>query len=686
MVSNTNKQSQYWSKQDTASSASGPTIFGGTGGDTDYSEAAIASAPDGTLYAVWIVQNVSISMKRKLVNHDWEPTRAIYKTGSGMAYIDIAVSSSGQVFVVWNQNYLYRYVRSADGGNTWSKPGAVSSKTPYKPIFIAAGGNDIVVAAFGSNDRHVYASVWNGAAFDTFNLTPFQRSGDFFAFAKPAVAPNGKIYVAFQNVNEALYYTERQPDGSWPVSRLACGGVYGPPGLAVDAQNNLHVTWSGDKTGRWELYYAFKPANGDWQERITAAGIKDKIISDVDAAATIGARVYDHAVFETFDGSGGAAIRYQQFSSDSSVLAATPVLDGGASLSRNSIVTVSFKDVLGSPDGVRYHWDAAPTDTDAWLPFAGPLSIPGPPNVVPETCGAHILYTQVKKGTLIQAAPSYASEIFDTGVQAEVSALNPNMAYLPSNSALRLADIATQGASDGDPHYTRQRQFFLQINGVADCADLKQFVVAGGTPGPISANKYDGRLALPGGAAPGDKSFDVQVSDQIGNQKTWPFTLTYDPANTDTTGALTNTAGLPVLAPGGSFQADDANSIIRSLSFQGISVTDNLYGQREQLDPGKQFWGVWIANTTSPTATVDDPGLRWFPVRVPQPGSTFTVTWDLFTGLGYTTDLRNKPGDYFVYVRFLDGAGNPSHDALKATVTLLPNYTLATRWLPLIRK
>src|SRR6476620_1116735 len=36
MVSNTNKQSQYWSKQDTASSASGPTIFGGTGGDTDY--------------------------------------------------------------------------------------------------------------------------------------------------------------------------------------------------------------------------------------------------------------------------------------------------------------------------------------------------------------------------------------------------------------------------------------------------------------------------------------------------------------------------------------------------------------------------------------------------------------------------------------------------------------------------
>src|SRR5262249_38334428 len=48
MVANTNETAQHWSKQDTASGASGPTTFGGTGDDTDYTEAAIAAAPDGT--------------------------------------------------------------------------------------------------------------------------------------------------------------------------------------------------------------------------------------------------------------------------------------------------------------------------------------------------------------------------------------------------------------------------------------------------------------------------------------------------------------------------------------------------------------------------------------------------------------------------------------------------------------
>ena len=42
-------------------------------------------------------------------------------------------------------------------------------------------------------------------------------------------------------------------------------------------------------------------------------------------------------------------------------------------------------------------------------------------------------------------------------------------------------------------------------------------------------------------------------------------------------------------------------------------MTDNLYGQQAnlpQLPAGKQFWGVWMANTTSPTTTADDPELE----------------------------------------------------------------------------
>jgi hypothetical protein len=195
---------------------------------------------------------------------------------------------------------------------------------------------------------------------------------------------------------------------------------------------------------------------------------------------------------------------------------------------------------------------------------------------------------------------------------------------------------------------------------------------------------------LPGGILPGAHDISVEVADALGNTNKYTNTLIYDPANTDITGSQTNTLGLPVLDTGGSVIADDANRIIRSLSFQGISVTDNLYGRQAnlpQLPIGKQFWGVWLANTRSPTATVDDPSLNWYPVRVPTPTSSFTVTWNIFAGLNTPyADLRNRPGDYYVFVRFLDGAGNISTGSLKVKVTLAAGYAVPSIRLPALAR
>jgi hypothetical protein len=118
-------------------------------------------------------------------------------------------------------------------------------------------------------------------------------------------------------------------------------------------------------------------------------------------------------------------------------------------------------------------------------------------------------------------------------------------------------------------------------------------------------------------------------------------------------------------------------------------VNDNLYGQQAslpQLPAGKQFWGVWVANTTSSTMTADDPSLNWYPVRVPTPDSSFTIKWDIFSGLGFTSDLKNKPGDYYVFVRFLDGAGNASEGSLKVTVPLSAGYDIPTVQLPTLAR
>jgi len=94
-----------------------------------------------------------------------------------------------------------------------------------------------------------------------------------------------------------------------------------------------------------------------------------------------------------------------------------------------------------------------------------------------------------------------------------------------------------------------------------------------------------------------------------------------------------------------------------------------------------------MANSTSATATADDANLNWYPVRVPTPDSSFTVKWNLFAGLNFTSDLRNKPGDYYVFVRVLDGAGNASTGSLtKLKVTLTAGYDIPTVRLPVLAR
>jgi hypothetical protein len=332
---------------------------------------------------------------------------------------------------------------------------------------------------------------------------------------------------------------------------------------------------------------------------------------------------------------------------------------------------------------VRYHWDAAPTDADAWVPFTNPLTVPGPAGVSADACQTHTLYTQVRKGAT-NGLVAQDSEIFDIGVQADVNILNQHLAGLPPALA-----AGGNGASDGDPNYTRESSFFLGVSGLTDCSGLSTYNVTGSASGPIANNSFTGTPTLPGVTTSGPYDISVEVKDALGNAKTWQKTLIYDPADTNPSTTVTNTEGLPVLASGGSVISDSVNSIIRSLSFQGISVNDNLYGKQPnlpQLPAGKQFWGVWLANTTSPSITVDDASLNWYPVRVSEPNSSFTVKWDLFSGLNFTTDLRNKPGDYYVFVRFLDGAGNASTGSLKVKVTLTAGYDIPSVRLPMLAR
>jgi hypothetical protein len=175
----------------------------------------------------------------------------------------------------------------------------------------------------------------------------------------------------------------------------------------------------------------------------------------------------------------------------------------------------------------------------------------------------------------------------------------------------------------------------------------------------------------------------VVTTDKLGNISIVPKEIIYDPANTAQSGTP-NTAGLPVLNSNTAPSVNSANSIIRTLTFQNVDVDDTTYGKFENLPAGSQFWGVWIANSRTPVTNPNSSSLQWFPVEVPNPRPNFSVSWNLFNGIAPASRVA---GTYYIYVKFLDGAGNATVGTLPAVqVNLTQGFSIPKIFLPEIRK
>jgi hypothetical protein len=238
-------------------------------------------------------------------------------------------------------------------------------------------------------------------------------------------------------------------------------------------------------------------------------------------------------------------------------------------------------------------------------------------------------------------------------------------------------------------------QATLRVQDTGDCSGLKTVTAGGGTEA-ITDGTYAKNVTLTVGIADeGRVSVPVTVIDNAGNPDNLADpTIIYDPSDTDATVSGDNQQGLPVIEAAGTLTVNDTadarRTILRTLSFSGVDVNDNLYNALNgvSVPEGGEFWGVWIATEylgANGSATPVGPSsttLSWTPVEVTSrtcSGGTcsFRAPVNLFTGLGFGP-RTDKAGTYRVYVRFLDGAGNPSTVAsvMSEDVVLASGYRL----------
>jgi hypothetical protein len=648
----------FWTKQDVAPAFGAAEHLGIAEGQPDYSTTSLAVGPDGTRYYAWVNQPTrTIFLRVQHPGQDWTPTRIVAAGQPFPVFPEVAVTTDGQVFVTWrNPDRPFLYRRSTDSGATWGPILPLSDGTAVNIADFAAGSQgQLAVAYMGAEgDRlQIYVATWDGTGFSRIRITPLH--GDY-ADPSATYTSDGRLFVSWRGVADrgatsGVFFAERQADGSYSPARLIGGTVQGRVSIEADQAGNLHVVWNAGG----KVWYSVKPSTGAWTGPVEAPAAGGAIFN-VHAAISAGAdgTILAHAVSEVFSGS-QVSLRHYRFRSGLSAepaLSARPVLEQGARTTRSTALALAFAEVSGTPDELRYHWGSAPTDTDAWQPYASQLSVPAPALAVAH-CSEQTLYTQVRAAGLLQASALSTTIQLDQAVQAEAA-----------------------HASAAAPGYTNQPRLDVRITAPGECSGLATIrPVSGGVAAvPITSTPYVFSISLPDQMGRHERA--VELADTLGNTAIYTVAATYDP-----------------VAPTASFDAalqivpSETASILQTIQIHEARYSDGegstalpwaaaVVVSREPIDPS-------ASNLDWTMLPLDARRVAWEPEVGAQDATVHAdVVINLATLLPRT---QLTPGNFYYALSLADRAGNRSASASLGQLEL-EQITYPTMFLPAVQR
>lgn len=681
-----------WSKSASATAFGSPFKLAdaSANGLPDWSATSVALGPDGSLYAVWIDSPArSVNLRIRNPQGAWGPTRVVDR-GARFPYpVQVAVTTSNQIFVSWRDtDRPIRFRVSTDGGANWSNQRDVSDLVAYNsPHAMGAGPNGAMAVTFtagADNNLHVFVGVWNGGSFDVRRVSP---SGGDYAESTVSWGPDGKLYAAWRGVAESggragAFFSERQADGSWPTSRLIGGRITGTVSINADEVGNLHMSWVGAPSGGTTVWYAFKPAGAAFRGPIGSSDTG--ALFNARGYGSVADATFNHTVSEEFNG-GTVFTRYSLFSSNAVAFGGEPLIADGAvtaAPAADGTVKVTFRALAGNPNQIRWRWNAAPSDTatdsNGWQALSAEMRIPVPEAIRNDTsCRPSTLFTQMRNTTTGVVEPQARTDAVNIDGIVEAAAFldNPFLRATSEEIAGKASLAAIQGAPGGAPNYTRVPLTWLNIFSDTDCSGIP---IAGVGPSAdkieqnflINDGSFQGLIPLPNliSLKPGPVPFVVRVVDGAGNARIYNLQIILDETKPELKGGTITARPSP------------DGDIIQELTFSNIQVADTQYPTG--------FWGMWIANAPEPvTDPLNDPSLKWTVVEAPDErdsGNGFVIDdWSLATGLSREARVRGE--DYFIYVRFLDGAGNPTDGFITVPVPV-SNLEQPRIELPIVRR
>jgi len=197
----------------------------------------------------------------------WLPTKRITWSSGGSFSPAIALDSSNNIHIVWSDigpgNYEIFYKKSIDGGVTWapSKRLTWNSGWTGEPDIAVDSSNNIHVVwdddTSGNYEIFYKKSTNGGVSWTTRRLT-WNTGGSY----SPAISvdSSSNIHVTWFDEtpgNQEIFYKKSTNGGvSWVTRRLTWNSeISFSPAISVDSSSNIHVTWVDDTPGNYEIYY-----------------------------------------------------------------------------------------------------------------------------------------------------------------------------------------------------------------------------------------------------------------------------------------------------------------------------------------------------------------------------------------------------------------------------------------------
>ncbi len=678
----------------------------------------IAVGDDGTVYVVYGADNdlyVIVQSNQRGAAGSWFEDASLRMVGDGNgANFDIAIAmdDDNRPHVAWGGGFgesqgarvFYAYRR---GDGNWSDNRQISTSAfLIRNLNIAARGNGNnasvqVVAQVQQDEKNAIQTIYhlNGTPEGGFNQ---KRLPDVLAVSLnrspgaifPDVAfdqTDGTVYASFTSVapnNAFALNIARSTDGgtSWDVASKASvqiNDTLWPQQQALQVRNGIAATVSqhiqADKASAAQIYY--QESNLNTGDRSAFRNISNPA-SENHSTPTFSLK--DDFRAATFNQSGFDRINYNI---DTTALPDAPsgtiTVNSNTEFTGTTTASVNFLNLSQPTDQLSYRLSTTADGIGGVpytpLPANATVSFELDPAPAGSTdCVERTVYAQLQNNASQLESPVVSDDIvLDPGVDAAVVVENP---FLPGNS------VPAMGGTDGDPGYTRVPSVFAAVApNSGECSTITTARYRSAQPANSSFLDIvpsTGALVSLLSSNEGSTDLVIEAGDSNGNTTQVSRSIIYDntpPVISDAaSGTLTplDSAGNPVT--GISVDPTDPDlpdeDLLVELRAANVQISDNLYGNA--ADEPFPFWGLWVANSTTSVDPTDQDALNalnWSTAAVAPsnvstaPGGRYTIDvfdWSLAAGIESELITDDQPTPVYVCAKALDGAGNPSVQAV----------------------